>query len=291
MNHDAVPPPRSPSLAIAGQDLKILDLLSIRRYRYLTCSQLATILHKPSTQICARMEELGRARMVRELHVPVTTSRHQSETIYTLARLGGLILAERHGVDANKLYARGGNSYLFLTHAMAITDFRLSLEQALSSRGLNLNFWTSEWQLRRMHVTVHFEGSGRKRRALPFVPDALFGITTPHGTRYFFLEMDRGTAGASDVARKILAYVEFFRSGRHRTLFRLPYFRVLIVTTTNARMNGLLTFTRDMGRCQNMFLFLAIGRRRHGALEISPERMLGDIWRKCGDSHLHSIVQ
>jgi hypothetical protein len=255
----------------------------------MTCEQIARLLGEREATRCATMSEFESARLVKALRVPVTTGLN-NETVYTLARLGAVILSEKDGADLNRLYSKGGYSYLFLRHALAITSFRIALETALGSANHRLLYWKSEWELRALHLKVHLPGRLRQR-ALPFVPDALFGITTPHKPRYFFLEMDRGTGDAKEVAKKILAYVEFFRSGRYKTLFDLPYYRVLIVTTTQTRVNGLRAFTKDLGRCPNMFLFLAIGRPLRSSQVVSSERLLGRMWMKCTSESALSLLQ
>ena len=287
MNFLSPPVPKAP-IALRSQDLEALRFLSLKGYRYMTCEQIAVLLGESHGARCAKMSEFESGRLVKALRLSVTTGSHQSETVYTLARLGAVVLSEKDGLDVNRLYSRGGYSYLFLRHALAITGFRLALETALRNADHRLLSWRSEWELRALHLRVHLPGRVRQR-ALPFVPDALFGITTAYKPRYFFLEMDRGTADAKEVARKILAYVEFFRSGRHRTLFGLPYFRVLIVTTTRARMHGLLTFTKDIRRCPNMFLFLATGRGSQATGVIASERLLGRIWHRCNSSSAFSL--
>ncbi len=252
---------------------------------------MAAILREPVAVTCRRLTELAERRLLREMRLPVVGRRRLDDVAYTLARAGGLILSERSGKDLESQYRPGGTSYPFARHALAISDFRVSLEQALHREHHQLLFWQSEWQLRRLHVQLKLKRGSRTPRAMPFVPDALFGITTPHKPRYYFLEVDRGTARAIDVAKKIQSYIQFFADGLHGTVFRLPYFRALIVTTTSARMNGLLAFLRDLGRCQSMFLFVQVGRPHRLPVVLSPDRILGDVWRKCGDSYRHSLIE
>ena len=69
------------------------------------------------------------------------------------------------------------------------------------------------------------------------------------------MEADRGTMGIDSIRRKMLAYVGLIRQGLHKTAYGLPYFRVLIVTTTIYRRDRFRVALESIGYCQNMFLF------------------------------------
>jgi hypothetical protein len=58
-----------------------------------------------------------------------------------------------------------------------------------------------------------------------------------------FIEADQGTETLNVVAKKIENYIEFNESGRHRMLFPGCVFRVLVITTTDERIEGIERLT------------------------------------------------
>lgn len=106
---------------------------------------------------------------------------------------------------------------------------------------------------------------GGEEHCIHVAPDKVFGVEHADGRRrYYFLEMDRGTmpVARSDLRRtsllrKFLSYDATFRDSLHRSLYGLPGFQVLTVTTSEKRISRCLEVLNDVAarRGAKRFLF------------------------------------
>ena len=83
-------------------------------------------------------------------------------------------------------------------------------------------------------------------------------------TNYFLVEADRATMpiervslAQSSVKKKLLAYHHGHAAKRHATLWGIPGFRVLTITTSRERMASMIEVVKDItnGKGSNVFLF------------------------------------
>jgi hypothetical protein len=109
---------------------------------------------------------------------------------------------------------------------------------------------------------------GGEEHRIHVAPDKVFGIEHADGSRrYYFLEMDRGTmpVARSDLRRtsllrKFLSYDATFRDNLHRSLYALPGFQVLTVTTSEERIGTCVEVLRELAHARDgvkRFLFAA----------------------------------
>jgi hypothetical protein len=84
---------------------------------------------------------------------------------------------------------------------------------------------------------------------------------------YFFLEAGRGTMpvsrqnlSRSSFQRKLFAYHATWNQGLHKTRFGFPGFRVLTVTTSTERMQGMIDACGELEGGHGLFLFTEISR-------------------------------
>lgn len=266
-------------------DLEILESLSVKGYRFLSCEHL-TMLYFPSLEACAkRMNELCEAGLAMRLFLPSIVN-EKLEPVYTLNRAGARELARLHHLNPGTLVTSIRKpSYFFLEHSLKVSSFMCSLTVALENTPLKLVRWESEYSIRSSRgKALRVPDPFNARDKIPVIPDGLFALEDNGVVDYFFLEADRGTMAMSSIARKMLGYIQLFRRGLHRQFFDLPYFRVLFVTTTQYRRNQARTALRKIGYCPNMFLF-ALWK------DVNPQMIKEATWLKCHQDTLHSIFK
>jgi hypothetical protein len=259
-------------LELNQRDVDILWKLSLRGYRFLTCQHLS-LLYFPDENACQeRMEQLQEAGLVEKCFTPVVHEGEERKEVYTLAVKGARELARALGRNYKYLAGSRKFSAFFLEHELKISEFMCSLEAALKLKNSRLLFWKSQKELRLLHLKVAIPRiRGQK---IPVIPDGLFSIPKEGRAEHFFLEADRGTMGIPEITKKLIGYIQFHIKGIHREIFKLPYFRVLLVTTSQQRIKKMMWELRTIGHCPNMFLFTLWN-------QISPKTVLEKIWLKC----------
>jgi hypothetical protein len=93
-----------------------------------------------------------------------------------------------------------------------------------------------------------------KTQEIGLIPDLIFGIRFPDGSRRCFLvEIDRGTMPISrsdfrqtSIERKMRAYLTAHASNQHESQFGWKAFRVLTVTTDHQRMRSMIEALRQL---------------------------------------------
>ena len=282
--------------SLSEWDAFVLRLLSRQEYRFLTARHLAGLTQTPESDCEERLTSFVEVRLLSRLYTPDIRKQTPQEAIYTLARKGALRLANLTGEAPATMYAQlRPSSYLFLAHQLAISDFRYSLAMAIRShRGVKLLGWRNDWDLRRDHGRAYrVKNPVAAGATIPVIPDAAFGFEIDNWRDYYFLEIDRGTMGLAAMRKKFLGYIQFFREGLHRSAFGFPHFRVLVVTTTAYRRQRFADLVKETGYTPNMFLFTTYEEKDNKGrtvTNISPAGILGDIWRKCNDHELHSLL-
>src|SRR5207249_11117071 len=97
----------------------------------------------------------------------------------------------------------------------------------------------------------------------------------------FFLELDRGTEGGGTLQDKIDPYARYAESGLSEKQFAARTFRVLVITTTERRMQGLLKMTES--RSPNLFWITTWERFR-------DSKLLDSYWRRsAADPEFYSL--
>lgn len=125
-------------------------------------------------------------------------------------------------------------------------------------------------QLRQYGVPIQADGYGEYVVLLHF--DGLFT---------FFLEVDRGTYGGQALEDKLDRYVRYAESGRYEQQFAARPFRVLFVTSTARRMEGLLAMMAPKN--QNIFWVTTWE-------EFKRSKLLDAYWRRPNDPARHSLL-
>jgi hypothetical protein len=266
-----------------SNDIEALYAISLKRYRFLTASQLSLLGIYSTSESERRMDELARCGLAKHLILSNADST-TSKSVFTLTRAGAMRLAKLKGFEANGLASTRNLSYFFLEHSLLITDFMCALESALVKRGLRLSLWKNERQLKLSNGrSLRLTNPSRAGERIAVIPDGLFSFITGNVQKHFFLEADRGTMSAISMRRKLIGYIQLFRKKLQRNYFNVPEFRVLIVTTSAFRRDKLRAILLDIGFCPNMFWFSTWA-------DMSPDKILGDIWLKCRSHSPLSIL-
>lgn len=136
-----------------------------------------------------------------------------------------------------------------LLHWLAISETRITIDQAIAAQvDVKLDGWINEYDVvnkdesrpeKRFHLYTLLQQSPR----LVCAPDAAFLLNLRGFKKVFYLEQDRGTTGAHQLAAsRPKGYAAFFEQKLHRRHFpetNLDTFTVAMLTTTPNRRDFL----------------------------------------------------
>ncbi|HMS10471.1 MAG TPA: replication-relaxation family protein [Pyrinomonadaceae bacterium] len=175
--------------------------------------------------------------MKRCFRITFTNQKH----VYSIGTEGFKLLAYQGLIPFEDVPARLRTSELkplFLSHTLLVTDIHAALILASRDSEKRLADWREG---RELYDSVTYYDAGRKKR-LPVCPDAFFGIERngdPKTRMSFALEADRGTTTRRTFEDKLSAYWRFLEQNRQTKAYGVKWFRVLTVTLTQARADGL----------------------------------------------------
>jgi hypothetical protein len=216
----------------------------------------------------------------------VTTAPAAAPIAYTITRLGGQVLIDQFGYEYKNLRipTKAGLSVKFLDHLLHVNDVRIAVTLATQKHGYELVSWVDEPYFRAHPDQVEVvDGRGKKSRK-PVLPDGFFTLKVPQGTARFFLELDRGTEPHHKFKPQIEVYHAYFQSGLYQERFQAKGVRVLIVTTTLTRLEGLKSTTAQAVGKSHTYWFTT-------AEAITPETVLTTpIWQQLGSEKRLSLV-
>lgn len=256
-----------------------LDLLAyVNRHRFLTSSQLIALDGGSAQNVLRCLRALFDHgfldRPAAQLaHMPVEGPQPM---VYALAAKGARALREyghqlNGAGDWTEKNKRAGA--VFIEHTLAVAEFFTAMELACRAN-------PDVTLVRQPEIIASApEGTRTAREPLRWiakptngrnelwsvVPDGLFALSFVDGTAsYFLLEIDRGTIPITrhsldhrSIARKLATYYEGWRAGRHVEQFGVKQMRVLMLTSSAARMNNMLSVVRELtdGRGSGFFVF------------------------------------
>jgi len=265
-------------MRLTARDVALLQ--NIARLRLATTAQLAALDGGSPQNVSRSLLALWENGYVERPEAQVA-SRFLYEgsrpAIYGLTRKGAALLRE-HGLDVRRRLLDGidkeqAAGWRFIEHTVSIAEFMVRLELGVRGRSdvrilergeILLDAPKSNRdRLVKLEASIRLNGALRKNAA---VPDALFGLRfNDEEKSYFMLEIDRGempveryrNAQRTYFAKKMLTYYEANRQQRHVHDLGIENFRVLTVTTTNERVERMLSALNGIteGRGSNMFLF------------------------------------
>lgn len=241
-------------IVIQERDKQILSLLV--KYRFLTTSQLHRLCFGARSKALKRLRQLYDANLVNRLFRPVIVG--NAEIVYTIAPKGlSLLKGYQNTGDLSENLTYGKRTQLFLEHELALVKFRLAAENSCDERGIEILFWKSTPQLRILQKgkLIVEKIKCLDGTILPLLPDAFFGIRTQKGKSFFFVEMDMGTESLKRIAAKFKAYVNYLRNGQFQNRWGYKAFRVLVITTSQKRIDNMIQFAKAHKSFSLLFWF------------------------------------
>lgn len=119
-------------------------------------------------------------------------------------------------------------------NALLATDFFVVHQLAINSVLLTAQRTTSNIPASRL---LTFRSVLSKN--IPLLPDAYFELSHEAVARPMFLEVDLGSESLKVLEKKALLYLSFATSGEYQQLFKHPRFRVLIVCSSDRRLENI----------------------------------------------------
>jgi hypothetical protein len=157
---------------------------------------------------------------------------------------------------------------LFLHHRLQINRVQLLAQyRAISVPG----WWFVRW-----------EGFVKPLSAtLPLIPDGYFELGSSQGSRCIFLEVDLGTEAVPVLAKKAGLYLQLAASGEFSQAFQRSQFRVLLITTSEKRLQNICS---AIAKLTDKIFWL-------GTLDlISPEKFWSASWLRPTGGQLQTIL-
>ena len=280
-----------PAIRLRLRDLEILDAL--KDYRFLTALQVKAFFFKSIHKARKRLFLLSQNKYLERLFLPPAMGEGSPFAIYALANKGVRWLVTSTGLDRDAIgqtTPKSRASYLFIEHTLRRNDFRLALTLACEEiPDIELLFWKQDKSIK--SVVSFANGRTGQFHKIAIFPDGFFGLRCQDRGFYYFLEIDRGTV---DSKRMLLRFKAYLQSWLQRTCVKhygIPNFRVLIVTTSEPRMESLMKTARkavEGNPGSNLFLFTTFDRY---SIE-KPESILGPVWRTAlsDDNACHSLL-
>lgn len=181
-------------------------------------------------RICRRsLQTLTDTGVVRRLERRVggSAAGGSSGYVYTLAPAGRRLVAYWRGEGVPS--ARGVHEPQagFVEHTLAVTDLYVRLVEAEREQPVELLGFETEPDCWRAYI-------GQTGTHLTLKPDALVRVGTSDDELAWWIEVDMGTHGRGAVARKLNAYLVYFRTGREQAQHGI-FPRVVFITATETR--------------------------------------------------------
>ena len=167
---------------------------------------------------------------------------------------------------------------LFLEHALLVSDIMVAVEVACRNRMHIRLLSPDDLQTSKSRDLFHWKVDIGQRQKTGIIPDRVFGLEINGQQSWYFLEADRGTMpitrgrlDQTSFQRKLLAYEATWSQNLHRTRFGWQRFRVLTVTTSKQRVQGIKQACQNLAHGHGLFLFLdAAALAKHGDILTLP---------------------
>ena len=259
-----------PAFRVSDGDLEMMQLLA--RHRFLRSTHIAALVERSVDRVNDRLLRLFHAEYVDRPRAQLDRypDSGSAPMVYALANRGARLLAERGdlspvGSDWSRRNEAAGRP--FIEHQLEIMDFYVALQMATRGRQdvalirpdeLVGAFPTPPTTRDPFALRVKLTEGGAVHD-LGLVPDLVFGLRFPDGSRRCFLvEIDRGTMPVmrsdtrqTSFARKMRVYLAAYAARLHERHFGWKNFRVLTVTSEPTRIQSMRDALRGMAAAPN----------------------------------------
>ncbi len=240
----------APSMIMMERDKQVVT--AVWEHRFLRRDQIERLFFTQTSACNKRLMRLFQYGYLERIFKPVVFGGCQA--IYALDKAGAELVARELGVASSTIKWKRKNRVdtLFMDHTLAVSEFYVNLVCLIRRMpDTRLVFWKRESKELQDRVSDP-EG---KRKYLTIAPDAFFCVETPQGKSYFFLEADMGTTTLGRFRNKIIAYRQYWKTGKFTEKHGYKGFRVITIAEGEKRLENLERVTREAGG-RNMFIFL-----------------------------------
>ncbi|HYF37252.1 MAG TPA: replication-relaxation family protein [Prosthecobacter sp.] len=157
---------------------------------------------------------------------------------------------------------------LFLNHQLEINRVHVLVQySSIPVRG----WWFASWRAFQQPLSA----------TMPLIPDGYFELGSPGGFRPVFVEVDLATEAVPVLARKANLYLQLAASGEFSQLFGRNQFRVLLLTTSERRLQNIRS---AIAKVTDKIFWL-------GTLDlVSSEKFWTASWQRPTGDQLQSIL-
>jgi hypothetical protein len=279
---DSQNPPR---LYVTVRDQAILA--AVGDYRFLSSDQVQALFFHSASTAKDRLAKLWQARFLERIYQPVLPTDGSPKALYALAREGAMLLAQRTGQDVSEfkhLTQKERRSTFFLDHTLCRNDFRIALTMACRrTRSLKLLAWRQKPEDLADCVRIP-DKPGAEYHRVPLVADGYFEILAEGRKLAFLVEIDRGTTTCKRISRKLKGYYHWWQQDGPRTRFGVDNLRVLIVTTSDKRMEHLREVALDVREDRKGSRLFWLTTQGQVTL-YEPWKVLAETWRTAAASN------
>jgi hypothetical protein len=250
------------AVIIQARDRTLMQALAI--LRILDRKQSAALAgFKSLTRINGRLLKLTSVGLLKRFFF--VSALGGKRAIYCLSKKG----AELFDLPANGIN-RPKDSFLigdkFISHQLAINEVYLALHSPHIYE-YRINSWRSF--------------SKPVSSAVPILPDAYFELGLNDTSRPLFLEVDQGTEALSVWTKKIDGHLSLATTGEFERLFQKPRFAVLVVTSSERRMQSLRDHIRKT--TTKLFYFSTLEK-------ITAQGFFSPIWLRSEGQQTQSLI-
>jgi Replication-relaxation len=253
------------AIVIQERDRQLLRELSNLRVLDREQAKIVAPFHS-TTRANSRLLALTNAGLLRRFFLG--TSGGGQKALYALSPEGARI------VDVPYRGPRRGRDEvlvadLFVTHQLSINEIYCTLKYpSVSSETFHFVRWMSFFE------TLH--------QGISLIPDGYAEIANPSGTLTAFLEVDLGSEGRKVWKEKVKEYLRYALSGLFPGQFHQPRFRVLVIVTSERRLQSIRAVVA--ATTEKIFWFATIE-------SIRRDGFWSPIWLRPRDDERKSLVQ
>jgi hypothetical protein len=275
--------PETLPLRLTDRDGEILKCLY--RHRFLRSDHIAALCSGSRQQVLRRLQRLYHHGYLERPRCQIDYYQSGSHRMaYGIGNKGAAWLKCEMSLPTHKL-DWNQKSYvgrLFLEHALMVSDIMVALELACRKRPDIRLLSADDLHIPKMRESFQWQVDIGQQQKIGVIPDRVFGLEINRKQFWYCLEADRGTMpitrghlDQTSLQRKLLAYEATWSQDLHRTRFGWQRFRVVTVTTSSQRVQGIKEACQELGHGHGLFLFLdAATLLKHGDILSIP-------WQTC----------
>ena len=265
--------PDIPPLRLTTRDGEILKCL--QRHRFLRSDHIVLLCAGSRQQILRRLQRLYHHGYLERPHSQIDYYHSGSRRIaYGLGNKGAAWVKRELPLEFHQLdwKQKSNVGRLFLEHALLVSDIMVAVEVACRNHADIRLLSPADFPVTNMREPFQWKVDIGQRQKIGVIPDRVFGLEFNSRQFWYCLEADRGTMpitrgnlDQTSFERKLLAYAATWAQDLHRTRFGWQRFRVLTVTISSQRVQGIIAACQGLSHGHGLFLFLeAAALAEHG---------------------------